>query len=230
MKNINLRTLLIGLLSTATIANADFRWGATTAILGPDDPTNAAETSFNTALNPGAAFTSSGGFFVQLIRVNGAKDDAVANGTTGVTDDTVVSETWIGSLLFTPPTDGQFDRITYNPDNDGDYYVRAWAGASASADGLYGTGTATIPSLYAGTDHIFYGDSAVFSNGGDSGVNFPPLTNFGSTPDAGAAANNPIVVNQLLQLVPEPGTLGLFGLGAMMLFHLQRRKKRNEIS
>ena len=90
----------------AVSASADIEWSVKDqAILGPDDEGNESEVSFTTPLQ-GNAFSSTGGYFVQLIYAgaNGVADAIPSPnslGDTGVQNDDVVAATrWVGAGRF----------------------------------------------------------------------------------------------------------------------------------
>ena len=202
---------------------ADIEWFVdANPMLGPDDINNQAETSFTTPL-ASSNFDAAAGYFVQLIY---AGLDGVANpitgpgimDPTGVTgDDQVVATRWSGAGLFTP--NGEFQAGSpFAADVVGNYFVRAWAGFSPDSQDVFDTGSATarIPAAINGT-HWWYGDSSVYSNPGD-GPGVPAInSNDFSTP-------TPIVVNNLVQAIPEPSTFALLGIGGLLVVSRMRRK------
>jgi len=222
MKKILLSTCLasIGLVS----ARADISWLSTGSIVGPDN--NAAPTNFTTPLT-GNRFSSTTGFFVQLIYAgaNGVADSAV-NAGVGVTgDDVVISARWIGAGQTTSPN-GRFTAGSpvANPlppafqyEAVGNkFFVRAWSAPSSG----FNT-TVLAASLVPTTSPVYYGNSALYTSLA------PDQNNDGlndtQTFDAGA-----FVVNVPLGVVPEPTTAALLSMGVAGIgMALKRRRQQS---
>ena len=119
-----------------------------------------------------------------------------------LSDDVFAAYSWVGA--GTPNFQGRFQAPDYtNPRADGSrYFIRAWESPASSV----GTGEITA----SPTD--WYGDSEVFT-----------INGFGPPP----ALDNFLIsanFNTDMQMVPEPGTLALLGLG-VVLSALRRRQR-----
>ena len=148
-------------------------------------------------------------YLVQLIYDSGADGPDPVNlvdldGTGG--DDQMAAWSWIGQgmPLVTNLQAGRFlaPNYTNTQINGSQYFIRAWEGASQTA------GTGYIPS-----SPNYYGNSTNYTIAGNGAIpavdNFKLNVNFSTT----------------LQVVPEPMTFALAGVGAVVLWAGRRRKK-----
>ena len=160
-----------------------------------------------TPLNPAGPYADGTSFLVQLLyaganATNDSVNVATADPYGADNDDVFAAYQWIGYGVAPVAAPGRFNADNYeNTRPDGSvYFIRAWMyPADAPANGQIAVSSGD-----------FYGDSELFSVSGNTPP--PAFDDFYLTADYATT----------LQVVPEPGTLALFGLG-LVIAALRRR-------